>query len=109
MSPNISTSGSTKTVAVSSTMGEETPTSNLTKGFTPHAEWRKTTRRAAWNSNTSGSMMKNKDGQNLPNQAKTLFAPVGMAEDLAKIQLILCKEIKTDFPSSEEIHCCYSI
>ena len=90
---------STDTVTVSSTLGAETPTtitSNLTKGSTPHAEWRRTNRRAAENNNTSGSMKTNKDGQNLPNQAKTLFAPVGMAEDLAKIQLILCKEIKTE-------------
>ena len=105
MSPNTSTSGSTNTVTVSSTLGEETPTSttsNPTKGSTPHAEWRRTNRRAAENNNTSGSMMKNKDEQNLPNQAKTLFAPVGMAEDLAKIQLILCKEIKTEIQAVKE-------
>ena len=97
MSPNTSPSGSTNTVAVSSTLGEETPTSatsNPTEGSTPHAEWRRTNRRAAKNNNTSGSMMENKDEQSLPKQAKTFFAPVGMAEDLAKIQLILCKEIK---------------
>ena len=95
----ISNSGSTDTVTVSSTLGEETPTSitsNPTKGSTSHAEWRRTNRRAAENNNTSGSMMKNKDEQSLPNQAKTWFAPVGMAEDLAKIQLILCNEIKTE-------------
>ena len=96
--PKISNSGSTDTVTVSSTLDEETPTtitSNPTEGSTSHAEWRTTHRRAAEN-NTSGSMMKNKDEQKLPNQARTLFAPIGMAEDLAKIQLILCKEIKTE-------------
>ena len=40
--------------------------------------------------------MKNKVEQSLPNQAKRLFAPVGIAEDLARIQLILCEEIKTE-------------
>ena len=40
--------------------------------------------------------MKNEVEQSLPNQAKTLFAPVGIAEDLARIQLILCEEIKTE-------------
>ena len=41
MSPNISTSGSTYTVTVSSTLDEETPTStitNLPEGSTPHTE-----------------------------------------------------------------------
>ena len=32
----------------------------------------------------------------LPNQARTLFVPVGIAEGLANIQLILCEEIKTE-------------
>ena len=75
MSPNTSTSGATSTVIVSSTLGEETPTSttsNPTKGSTPHAEWRKTTRMAAENYNTSGSMMKNKDEQSLPKQCKNI-------------------------------------
>ena len=89
---------STNTVTVSSTLGEETPsttTSNPTEGSTSHAECRRTNRRATVNK-TSGSMMKNEVEQSLPNQAKTLFAPVGIAEDLARIQLILCEEIKTE-------------
>ena len=105
MSPNTSTSGTTNTVTVSSTLGEETPTSttsNPPEGSTPHAEWRKTTRMATENYNTSGSMMKNKVEQCLPTQAKTLFVPIGMAEDLAKIQLILCKEIKTEIQAMKE-------
>ena len=61
-----------------------------------------TTRMATENYNTSGSMMKNKVEQSLPNQAKTLFAPIGMAEDLAKIQLILCNEIKTEIQAVKE-------
>ena len=105
MSPNTLTSGSTNTVTVSSTLGEETPTtitSNQTEGSTSHVEWRRTNRRAAENNNTSGSMMKNKDEQNLLNQAKTLFAPVGMAEDLARVQLILCNEVKTEIQAMKE-------
>ena len=89
---------STNTVIVSSTLGEETPsttTSNPTEGSTSHAECRRTNRRATVNK-TSSSMMKNKVEQSLPNQAKTLFAPVGIAEDLVRIQLILCEEIKTE-------------
>ena len=39
---------------------------------------------ATENYNKSDSMMKNKDEQSLPKQAKTLFVPIGMAEDLAK-------------------------
>ena len=39
--------------------------------------------------NTSGSVMRKRVEQGLPNQALTLFAPVGMAEDLTKVQLIL--------------------
>ena len=46
--------------------------------------------------------MKNKVEQSLPNQAKTLFAPVGIAEDLARIQLILCEEIKTEIQAVKE-------
>ena len=40
--------------------------------------------------------MRRRIEQGLPNQAITLFAPIGMAEDLTKAQLILCKEIKTE-------------
>ena len=89
---------STNTVTVSSTLGEETPsttTSNPAEDSTSHAECRRTNRRATVNK-TSGSMMKNEVEQSLPNQAKTLFVPVGIAEDLARIQLILCEEIKTE-------------
>ena len=95
---------STDTVTVSSTLGEETPsttTSNPTEGSTSHAECRRTNRRATVNK-TSGSMMKNEVEQSLPNQAKTLFAPVGIAEDLANIQLILCEEIKTEIQAVKE-------
>ena len=93
--------GTTTTVTVSSTLGEETPTSNPTEGSTSHAEWRRTNRRATENK-ASGFMMKNKAEQSLPNQSKTLFAPIGIAEDLARIQLILCEEIKTEIQAVKE-------
>ena len=95
---------STTTVTVSSTLGEETPsttTSNPTEGSTSHAECRRTNRRATVNK-TSDSMMKNKVEQSLPNQAKTLFAPISIAEGLANIQLILCEEIKTEIQAVKE-------
>ena len=95
MSPNTSTSDTPNTITVSSTLGEETPTSNPTEDSATHAECRRTNRRATVYK-TSGSMMKNKVEQSLPNQAKRLFAPVSIAEDLARIQLILCEEIKTE-------------
>ena len=95
---------STDTVTVSSTLGKETPsttTSNPTEGSTSHAECRRTNRRATVNK-TSSSMMKNEVEQSLPNQVKTLFAPAGIVEDLANIQLILCEEIKTEIQAVKE-------
>ena len=47
-------------------------------------------------------MMRKRVEQGLPNQALTLFAPVGMAEDLTKVQLILCNEIKTELKAVKE-------
>ena len=105
MSPKTTTSGSTNTVTVSSYLGEPTPTttkSNPTEGSTPHVELRKTTSMAPQNYNTSFSMMRKRVEQSLPNQALTLFAPVGMAEDLTKVQLILCNEIKTELKAVKE-------
>ena len=106
MSPKTSTSGSINTVTVSSNLGEPTPTtttSNPTEDSTPHAEWKKTTGiRTSESYNTSGSMMRKRVEQSLPNQALTLFTPVGMAEDLTKVQLILCNEIKTELKAVKE-------
>ena len=82
---------STNTVIVSSTLSEETPsttTSNPTEGSTSHGE--------GTVNKTSDFMMMNNVEQSLPNQAKTLFVPVGIAEDLARIQLIMCEKIKTE-------------
>ena len=40
--------------------------------------------------------MRRRVEQGLPSPAITLFAQIGMAEDLTKVQLILCREIKTE-------------
>ena len=52
--------------------------------------------------NTSGSEMRRRFEEGKPNQALTLFAPVGMAEDLTKTQLILCSELKTELETVKE-------
>ena len=103
MSPKTSILGLTNSV-VSSKLGEltTTTTSNPTEGYTPHAEWKKTTGMASQNYNTSGSMMRKRVEQGLPNQALTLFEPVGMAEDITKVQLILCNEIKTELKAVKQ-------
>ena len=90
------------------TLSIPNPASNPTEGSTSHAECGRTNRRATVNK-TSGSMMKNEVEQSLPNQAKTLFAPVGIAEELARIQLILCEEIETEIQAVKRIHCCHPI
>ena len=105
MSPKISTSGSTNTGTVSSNLGEPTPTTttfNPTEGSSPHVELKKTTSVAPQNYNTSGSVMRKRVDQGLPKLALTLFAPVGMAEDLTKVQMILCNEIKTELKAVKE-------
>ena len=102
--------GSTYTMTVSSNPGEVTTTTTTTKTAdisTAHPE----------NINTSGTTMRRRVEQGLPSQAITLFAPIEMAEDLTKIQLILCKEIKTEIQEvknlittipHEEIHTNFS-
>ena len=47
--------------------------------------------------------MRRRIEQGLPNQAITLFVPIGMAEDLTKVQLILCNEIKTEIQEVSSI------
>ena len=46
--------------------------------------------------NTSGTEMKRRVEDGKPNQALTLFAPVGVAEDLSMTQYLLCGEIKEE-------------
>ena len=80
--------GSTCTVTMSSSSGETTTTTTgdkTTEGpLLPE------------NFNTSGRVMRRRVEQGLPCPPITLFAPIGMAEDLTKVQLILCKEIKSE-------------
>ena len=81
--------GSTYTMTVSSHPGEVTTT-------TTTAKTADITTSLPENINTSGKTMRRRIEQGLPSQAITLFAPIGVAEDLTKVQLILCKEIKTE-------------
>ena len=46
--------------------------------------------------------MKRRIEDGRPNQAVTLFAPVGVAEDLSKTQYILCGEIKQELKILKE-------
>ena len=81
--------GSTYTMTVSSHPGEVTNT-------TTTAKTTKIPTSLPENINTSGKTMRRGIEQGLPSQAITLFVPIGMAEDLTKVQLILCREIKTE-------------
>ena len=99
-----SPSGSIYTVTVSSNPGETATTTTATNSseVNPHAEWKKTTSVVKEDYKTSGAMMKKRVEQGLPNQALTLFAPVGMAEDLTKVELIICKEVKSKIQAVKE-------
>ena len=81
--------GSTYTMTVSSNPEEVTTTTTTAK--TPDISTS-----LPENINTSGKTIRRRIEQGLPSQAITLFAPIGMADDLTKVQLILCKEIKTE-------------
>ena len=86
----------TYTIAANSTSGEVTTTTTTTRGAeipTPLPE----------NINTSGKTMRRRVEQGLPSQAITLFAPIGMTEDLTKVLLIMCKEIKTDIQEVKDL------
>ena len=52
--------------------------------------------------NTSGTEMKRRIEDGRPNQALTLFAPVGVAEDLSQTQYILCGEMKQELKILKE-------
>ena len=80
--------GPTCTMTVSSSSGETTTTTtgDKTAEGPTHPE----------TFNTSGRVMRRRVEQGLPSPAITLFAPIGMAEDLTKVQLILCIEIKSE-------------
>ena len=52
--------------------------------------------------NKSASVLKKRIEEGQSNQALTLFAPLGMAEDLTKIQFTLCNEIKAELQAVKE-------
>ena len=54
------------------------------------------------NFNTSGTIMKERIEDGKPTQAVTLFAPVGVAEDLSKTQYLLCGEIKEELKALKQ-------
>ena len=112
MSPKTSTSGLTNTVTVSSNLGEPTTTTTTcspTEGSTPHAEWRKTTRMAAENYNTSDPMMRKRVEQGLPNQAFNFICTCwhGGRPNQGTTNPVQWNKDWTE--SSERIYCCYSI
>ena len=47
-------------------------------------------------------MLRRRIEEGYPNQAFTLFAPIGMAEDLTKIEYTLCNVIKTELQALKE-------
>ena len=55
------------------------------------------------NFNTSGRVMRGRVEQGLPTPAITLFAPIGMAEDMSTIILLLCKELKSGIKEVKDL------
>ena len=55
------------------------------------------------NFNTSGRVMRRRVEQGLPTPAITLFAPIGMAEDMSTIILLLCKELKSGIKEVKDL------
>ena len=53
--------------------------------------------------NKSASVLKKRIEAGESNQALTLFAPLGMAEDLTKIQFTLCNKIKAELQAVKEL------
>ena len=83
--------GSTCTMKTCSSAGETTTTITADGPTNPETF------------NTSGRVMRRRAEQGLPCPAITLFAPIGMAEDLTKVQLILCKEIKSEIQEAKSL------
>ena len=55
--------------------------------------------------NTSGTTIKKIIEDGKPTQAVTLFAPVGIAEDLSRTQYLLCGRHKGRIEGIEAVHC----
>ena len=82
-------------VTVSSKTGEAPITTSTAKSAecNPHAEWKTT---SVVKEDYIQHFSSNDEEKSGTNQALTLLAPEGMAEDLTKVQLILCKEVKSE-------------
>ena len=52
--------------------------------------------------NKSASVLRKRIEGGQPNQTLTLFAPLGMAEDLTKLQFTLCNEMKAELKAVKE-------
>ena len=108
-----SPSGSTSTVTASSVTGDTsttTTTANPAEASTSQDDRRETA--SSYENpgyNKSASVLRRRIEKGHPNQAFTLFAPLGMAEDLTKIQFTLCNEIKTELQAVKRISSSHSI
>ena len=103
--PTTNTTSSITSTVISTTTSGDTVTSLVTTGpigrSTPQHRGEPTNiYRSGYN--TSGSEMRRRFEEGKSNQVLTLFAPVGMAEDLTKTQVILCSEIKTELKAVKE-------
>ena len=78
------------------------PSSSTTTVFNTSTSSDTTTKHVTAVYNTSGAEMKRRIEDGRPNQAVTLFAPVGVAEDLSKTQYILCAEVKQELKILKE-------
>ena len=77
--PTTNTTSSTTSTVINTSTSNDTATKPVTAVY-----------------NTSGTEMKRRIEDGRPNQAVTLFAPVGVAKDLSKTQYILCGKIKQE-------------
>ena len=95
-----STSGSTSTVTASSATGEPSTTNTTADPAEASTSQNDKSKPASTSEepgyNKSSSVLRRRIEEGHPNQALTLFAPLGMAEDLTKIQFTLCNEIKAE-------------
>ena len=84
----------------------QTPTNTNTTGtktiYSTSSYGNPTTKPVTLMYNTSGAWMKKKVEEGKPAQAVTLFAPIGVAEDLSKTQYLLCGEIKEELKALKE-------
>ena len=103
-------SGSTSTMTVSSATDESSTTTATAnpaeaEASTSQGNSRKKTTSSCDDPsyNKSASVLRKRIEEGHPNQAVTLLAPIGMAEDLTKIQFTLCNEIKAELTTVKEV------